>query len=71
MDAPQWTKPLRAALDDLPARQRQAVLLRDVEGFSSAEVCRVIEISPGNLRLLLHRGRSRLREALQPMMGSN
>jgi RNA polymerase sigma-70 factor (ECF subfamily) len=69
LDAAQWTKPLRAALDDLPPRQRQVVLLRDVEGLSTAEVCGILEISPGNLRLLLHRGRNRLREALQPMMG--
>lgn len=71
LDAARWAKPLRTALDDLPARQRQVVFLRDVEGLSSAEVCSVLEISPGNLRLLLHRGRNRLREALQPMMGRN
>lgn len=71
LDAAQWAKPLRAALDDLPPRQRQVVLLRDVEGLSSAEVCTILEISPGNLRLLLHRGRNGLREALQPMMGRN
>jgi RNA polymerase sigma-70 factor (ECF subfamily) len=62
---------LRAALNDLPERQRQVVLLRDVEGFSSDDVCDVLEISAGNQRLLLHRGRNRLREALLPAMGEN
>lgn len=71
LDAAQWVRPLRAALDDLPPRQRQVVLLRDVEGLSSAELCNILQISPGNLRLLLHRGRNGLREALQPMMGRN
>ncbi|HEX4175465.1 MAG TPA: sigma factor-like helix-turn-helix DNA-binding protein [Acidimicrobiales bacterium] len=52
----------------IPARQRQVVLLRDVEQLSSAEAYVVLDISPGNLRLLLHRGRNRLREALRPVM---
>jgi len=59
---------LRAALEGLPERQRQVVLLRDVEGLSSDDVCDVLEITAGNQRLLLHRGRNRLREALLPAM---
>jgi len=62
---------LRAALDELPERQRQVVLLRDVEGLSSDDVCDVLDISSGNQRILLHRGRNRLREALLPAMGEN
>jgi RNA polymerase sigma-70 factor, ECF subfamily len=56
---------LRAALDDLPARQRLVVALRDVEGLSAAEVCEVLALSPENQRVLLHRGRSRLRASLE------
>jgi RNA polymerase sigma-70 factor (ECF subfamily) len=56
---------LRAAFDDLPALQRQVVALRDVDGLTSREVCEVLEISEGNQRVLLHRGRSRLRRALE------
>ena len=52
-----------AALDSLPPAQRLAVLLRDVEGLESVEVCRQLGISDGNLRVLLHRARNRLREA--------
>lgn len=71
LDAAKLAPFLRAALDDLPERQRQVVLLRDVEGLSSDDVCDVLEISAGNQRLLLHRGRNRLREALLPAMEEN
>jgi RNA polymerase sigma-70 factor, ECF subfamily len=60
--------PLREALDGLPPRQRQVVTLRDLEGLSAREVCDVLDISEGNQRVLLHRGRSRLREALEHEM---
>jgi RNA polymerase sigma-70 factor (ECF subfamily) len=56
---------LHAALDDLPDRQREIVTLRDVEGMSSAEACEVLGISEANQRVLLHRGRSKLRQVLE------
>lgn len=56
---------IEAVLDELPVRQREVVLLRDVDGLTSQEVCDVLHISEGNQRVLLHRGRSRLREALE------
>ena len=56
---------LHPTLKRLPARQREVLLLRDVEGLSSPEVCEVLEISEGNQRVLLHRGRSQLRQALE------
>jgi len=55
---------LGRALEGLPARQREIVLLRDVEGLSSQEACDVLGLRPGNQRILLHRGRANLREAL-------
>jgi len=60
-----WGPSLRAALDGLPERQRDVVLLRDVEGLGSEDVCEVLGISEGNQRVLLHRGRSRLRSVLE------
>ncbi len=56
---------MQDALEELPQRQREVVILRDVDGLSSDEVCEVLEISEGNQRVLLHRGRSRLRETLE------
>jgi len=55
---------LRSALADLPERQRLVVTLRDVEGLTSDEVCELLDLTPGNERVLLHRGRARLRDAL-------
>jgi len=69
IDAAKLAEPLRAGLDVLPARQREVVLLRDVEGLSSAEVCEVLAISEANQRVLLHRGRSKLRQVLEAELG--
>ncbi len=57
--------PIRSTLFDLPPRQREVVLLRDIDGLSGPEVCELLEISEANQRVLLHRGRSRLREAIE------
>jgi RNA polymerase sigma-70 factor (ECF subfamily) len=53
------------ALTDLPERQRTVVSLRDVHGMSADEVCAALDISAANQRVLLHRGRARLRETLE------
>ncbi len=68
LDAVAWWPVLGAALDDLPPGQRQVLILRDVEGLSSQEVCSMLAISPGNQRVLLHRGRSSLRGVLEAEM---
>jgi RNA polymerase sigma-70 factor, ECF subfamily len=56
---------LKAALAQLPERQRLIVGLRDIEGHSAEEVCELLELSQENQRVLLHRGRSRLRAILE------
>jgi RNA polymerase sigma-70 factor (ECF subfamily) len=56
---------LERALDELPERQRLVVQLRDVEGMSAEETCEALRLSPGNQRVLLHRGRAALRAALE------
>jgi RNA polymerase sigma-70 factor (ECF subfamily) len=50
---------------NLPEGQRLVITLRDVEGWDSAEVCSVLELSETNQRVLLHRARSKLRAALE------
>lgn len=55
---------LATALAELPERQRAVVELRDVHGLDPTEVCELLELTPANQRVLLHRGRARLREVL-------
>ncbi len=54
-----------SALDALPPSQREVVRLRDVEGWSPDEVCDSLGLTDANQRVLLHRGRARLRRALE------
>jgi RNA polymerase sigma-70 factor (ECF subfamily) len=56
---------IEAAIDGLPAAQRTVISLRDVDGWSSEEVCNVLDISETNQRVLLHRARSRVRQVLE------
>jgi RNA polymerase sigma-70 factor (ECF subfamily) len=53
------------AINMLPPNQREVIRLRDVEGFSSMEVCNILSLSETNQRVLLHRARSRVRAALE------
>ncbi len=53
-----------AALADLPETQRLVVTLRDVEGLDAEAVCNILDITETNQRVLLHRGRTKLRAAL-------
>jgi RNA polymerase sigma-70 factor (ECF subfamily) len=56
---------IATAIAELPAAQRTVIVLRDVEGWTSDEVSEALEISPGNQRVLLHRARSRVRDAIE------
>jgi RNA polymerase sigma-70 factor (ECF subfamily) len=53
------------ALTELPARQRTVVAMRDLDGHSAEEVCGLLDISAGNQRVLLHRGRAVIRSHLE------
>jgi RNA polymerase sigma-70 factor (ECF subfamily) len=57
---------LRTVIDVLPSNLRIVLWLRDVEGWSSEEVCNALAIQETNQRVLLHRARSRVRAALEP-----
>lgn len=67
--ATQLAAVIRSRIDELPAMQRQVVTLRDVEGLGAAEVCDLLGLTEGNQRVLLHRGRARLRGMLEHELG--
>jgi RNA polymerase sigma-70 factor (ECF subfamily) len=50
---------------DLPDRQREVLVLRDLEGLEAKEVAQLLDLTPGNQRVLLHRARSKVRAALE------
>ncbi len=56
---------IRTAIGALEPSQREVITLRDIEGWSSAEVCNVLGIRETNQRVLLHRARSKVRRALE------
>jgi len=55
---------VRAAIEALPPNQRTVILLRDVDGVEAADVCNILQISESNQRVLLHRARAKVQEAL-------
>ena len=60
---------IERTLDELPPAQRAVVLLRDVEGLDAEEACHILQVSESNQRVLLHRGRSKIRRALEKLLG--
>jgi RNA polymerase sigma-70 factor (ECF subfamily) len=57
------------AIAQLPDRQRTVMTLRDLDGWTSAETCALLELSEGNQRVLLHRARSQVRSVLEEHLG--
>jgi RNA polymerase sigma-70 factor (ECF subfamily) len=53
------------AIEKLPQRQRAVMELRDIHGYDGQEVADILELSPGNQRILLHRARAGVRRELE------
>jgi RNA polymerase sigma-70 factor, ECF subfamily len=56
---------INAEIGKLPQAQALVITMRDIEGFTSEEVCNALQISETNQRVLLHRARTRVRRALE------
>lgn len=59
---------IREAIETLPEKQRAVITLRDVEGFDSEEVSALLGVSQTYQRVLLHRARTKVREALEALL---
>jgi RNA polymerase sigma-70 factor (ECF subfamily) len=60
---------LQRALDSLPEKERLAIILRDVEGLSTAEVALILQSSETTVRSQVSRGRLRLKAAIDRLVG--
>ena len=61
---------VQLAMAQLPPMQQQVITLRDVHGWTAAEVGALYNISDANQRILLHRARTRVRRALEDLFSS-
>ncbi len=55
---------VREKMNHLPHSHREVLLMKEVEGMNTAEICSALDISPGNLRIRIHRARAALRAAV-------
>ena len=56
---------LEECLEEVSLNQRMAFVLREVEGLTSEQICKILEVSRTNLGVLLFRARNQLRECLE------
>jgi len=64
----EFERTLRAALEQLPADWRAAVVLRDLEGLSTEEAAEIAGVRQTAFKSRLHRGRMQLRALLEPYL---
>ncbi len=64
----EFERALERALEQLPGDWRAAVVLRDIEGFSTQEAAEIAGVSPAAFKSRLHRGRMQLRVLLEPYL---
>ena len=60
---------VQETIEALPDAQKACIVMRDIEGQSSEEVCALLCVSAENQRVLLHRARGRVRAAIDATMG--
>lgn len=60
---------VQEVIERMPAGQRAVIVMRDIEGVEAEQVCALLEISPENQRVLLHRARGRVRAAIDAVIG--
>jgi RNA polymerase sigma-70 factor, ECF subfamily len=61
---------IEEAIASLPELQKEVITLRDVQGWDNEEICGLLGITEANCRVVLHRARSRMRQALESYLGA-
>jgi len=56
---------IQVCMENLPEMQQRAFYLKEVEGFSTQEICNILEITATNLGVILYRARNRLRDCIE------
>jgi RNA polymerase sigma-70 factor (ECF subfamily) len=56
---------INQAVFSLPNKYRLVIVLRDIEGFSTAETSQILNVSAANVKVRLHRARLFLRDKLK------
>jgi RNA polymerase sigma-70 factor (ECF subfamily) len=57
------------AMARLPEKQKLAIHLKDIEGYSNREIAAILETDETNVRTILSRGRKALREIIEKEIG--
>ena len=65
----EFWKILENCTSKLPERLRQAFVLKELEGVSSSQTCKVLGISPNNLWVMIHRARKQLKQCIERNWG--
>jgi len=68
IDARRVLEAVQQTLPSLPHNHQQVLLMKEVHGLSSDEICDILGISSANLRVSLHRARRALRQAVEPLL---
>ena len=65
MENKEFWKAFTGCLDGLSPNFRRAFSLREMDGYSTEEICKILEITSTNLWVILHRARGKLRDCLE------
>jgi len=65
LESREFWETLEHCLAQLPSQMSIAFTLREIDGLTSTEICEILDITPNNLWVLLHRSRIKLRHLLE------
>lgn len=68
LEATQTTEIIETCLQGLPTNQRMAFYMKEVEGSSTSEICKILQVTATNLGVLLYRAKHRLRDCIESKM---